>query len=281
MLLISMHKQTDLMNMKSGRTFCECMVRVQPEKSRDILVDQVMESQYHQFASSDSSSDHGAHKFTTPTGVKKIVFCVLYGILVLLLLILLMVTGIKFAQLNKEITNIKHHIERASYGETASMSSSSSSSGTTTQQEVIFQRLVPVRGTCRVGWVSFQSSCYLLSTSALTWSKAEDQCRAQGAHLLVLNNVEELDYISKIVELQYHYWIGLVERQHEGHWSWVDGTDFNVTPTFWDKGQPDDWDYRENGEDCGQLHPSARRKRKLWNDADCNLQYKYICETRA
>ena len=51
--------------------------------------------------------------------------------------------------------------------------------------------------------------------------------------------------------------------------------------SFWDKGQPDNWDYRENGEDCGQIHSSAIRKRKLWNDADCNLAYPYICETKA
>lgn len=50
---------------------------------------------------------------------------------------------------------------------------------------------------------------------------------------------------------------------------------------FWDQGQPDDWDLMENGEDCGQLHESARRKRKLWNDADCSLKYRYICEAEA
>ena len=40
--------------------------------------------------------------------------------------------------------------------------------------------------------MSFQTSCYLLSTAAVTWSKAEEQCRTHGAHLVVLNNVEEL-----------------------------------------------------------------------------------------
>lgn len=49
---------------------------------------------------------------------------------------------------------------------------------------------------------------------------------------------------------------------------------------FWDDGQPDNWDYRENGEDCGQIHSSSKRIRKLWNDADCQLQYRYICEAR-
>ncbi|XP_068558955.1 asialoglycoprotein receptor-like 1 isoform X1 [Cebidichthys violaceus] len=240
---------------------------------------EVMESQYHQFGLTDNSSVRGEHKTTVQTvfaGMKKIVVCVLYGVLVLLLLILLMVIGIKFSQLNKEITDVKLNLERISNGGTTSLSSSDA----TTAQEVPLPRLVPVRGTCREGWVSFQTSCYLLSTTTMTWSKAEEQCRKHRGHLVVLNNVAELDYISGVVNIKYSYWIGLVEREHEGHWSWVDGTNFNSTPTFWDNGQPDNWDYRENGEDCGQIHASERRKRKMWNDADCNLLYYYICETR-
>ncbi|XP_070820623.1 asialoglycoprotein receptor-like 1 [Chaetodon trifascialis] len=228
-----------------------------------------MESQYHQFGSSDGGSVHSERTATPQTGLRRIVVYVLYGVLLLLLLILLMVTGIKFAQLNKEVAEVKVQLERIGHGADSAA------------QDVYVEKLVPVRGSCQAGWVSFQRSCYLLSTAATTWSKAEEQCRARGAHLLVLNNVEELDYISKIVEIQYNYWIGLVERQHEGHWSWVDGTDFNSTPTFWDVGQPDNWAFRESGEDCGQLHSSDKRKRKLWNDADCNLMYQYICEGRA
>ncbi|XP_056274573.1 asialoglycoprotein receptor-like 1 isoform X5 [Pseudoliparis swirei] len=235
-----------------------------------------MESRYHRFGSTDNSSVGGEHKTTVHTNMKKIVGCVLYGVLVLLLLILLMVTGIKFSQLNKEITDVKLNLEEISNGRT-----SFTSSGVTTVQEVFLPRLVPVRGTCREGWVSFQTSCYVLTSTAMSWSKAEEQCQRHGGHLVVLNNVEELDYISKVVNIKYNYWIGLVEREHEGHWSWVDGTDFNSTPTFWDNGQPDNWDYSENGEDCGQIHASERRKRKMWNDADCNLTHHFICETRA
>uniref|UniRef100_A0A8C2XNQ6 C-type lectin domain-containing protein n=1 Tax=Cyclopterus lumpus TaxID=8103 RepID=A0A8C2XNQ6_CYCLU len=180
--------------------------------------------------------------------MKRIVVCVLYGVLVLLLLILLMVIGINCMILNS----------------------------------VLFQ----FSGrTCMEGWVSFQTSCYVLASTAMIWSKAEEQCQRHGGHLVVLNNVEELvrftDYISKVVDIKYNYWIGLVEREHEGHWSWVDGTNFNSTPILWDNDQPDNWEYySENGEDCGQIHASKRRKRKMLNDADCNLPYHFICETR-
>lgn len=47
-------------------------------------------------------------------------------------------------------------------------------------------------GTCSEGWVSYQSSCYLVSITSITWSKAEEQCKAHGGHLLVLNTAEEL-----------------------------------------------------------------------------------------
>uniref|UniRef100_A0A3P8SCC2 Asialoglycoprotein receptor-like 1 n=1 Tax=Amphiprion percula TaxID=161767 RepID=A0A3P8SCC2_AMPPE len=227
-----------------------------------------MDSQYQQFGAPESSSVHEGRTVTTHTGLRRIVISILYAILLLLMLILLMVTGVKFSQLNKEITDVKFHLQKISHHDS------------TTVQEVPLEQLVPVKGTCRQGWVSFERSCYLLSSNTLTWSRAEEHCKTERGHLVVLNNVEELDYISKVVEIQYNYWIGLVERQHEGHWSWVDGTTFDSTQTFWDEGQPDDWDYRENGEDCGQLHGSNIRKRKLWNDADCGLSYRYICESK-
>ncbi|KAL0186631.1 hypothetical protein M9458_018301, partial [Cirrhinus mrigala] len=80
------------------------------------------------------------------------------------------------------------------------------------------------------------------------------------------------DFLSSIVKMTDSYWIGLVEKGQEGQWTWVDGTDFNSTEHHWDAGQPDDWNVRVNGEDCGQLHA------RLWNDADCTLSYPYICE---
>ncbi|KAM7018187.1 C-type lectin domain family 4 member E-like [Tautogolabrus adspersus] len=254
-----------------------------------------MES-YRPFQPSDSSSVYERELgVPTPKGLKSTVAYVLYGVLLLLLLILLMLTGIKFSQLNKEITDVKYQLERISKAGTTS----SAHSGPTVffvsgcneavykqKSEIVFpsnriiQHLLIIikSGSCREGWSSFQRSCYLLSTTFMTWSKAEEQCRTQGGHLVVLNNVEELDFISQIVEIKFNYWIGLVERE-EDHWTWVDGTDFSTTQTFWDNGQPDNWDLRENGEDCGQLHASVIRKRKLWNDADCSLSYRYICES--
>ncbi|XP_068167401.1 asialoglycoprotein receptor-like 1 isoform X2 [Antennarius striatus] len=243
------------------------MVRVQPDKNHQQCSDGAMEPQYHQFGPSPEGPEN---RTTLQTGVKRMLVYILYGVLVLLLLILLLVTGVKFSQLNTEVRDIKLQLKTISGGEHASAAA----------PHVHVDKLVPQRGSCREGWVTFQRSCYLVSIASITWHNAEKQCQAKGGHLLVLNNMEELDFISRIVETQYDYWIGLVERQHEGHWSWVDGTAFNSSAAYWDEGQPDNWDYRENGEDCGQIHSSVQRVLKKWNDADCQLSYRYICEAR-
>ncbi|XP_077418586.1 C-type lectin domain family 4 member E-like isoform X2 [Vanacampus margaritifer] len=200
-------------------------------------------------------------------GMRRILLYALYGILVVLLVIQLMVTGIKFTQLNTEITDVKLHLERLSQRASGDRI-----------QDVHLEKRVPVRGRCKEGWVSFQTSCYVLSTTLATWSKAEQLCLSHEAHLVVVNGVEELDYLSEISEITNEYWIGLVERKHEGEWSWVDGTDYTITPKFWDVDQPDNWAFRKNGEDCGQLHATGVRKRRRWNDADCNISYNFICE---
>ncbi|XP_012707552.2 hepatic lectin isoform X1 [Fundulus heteroclitus] len=238
-----------------------------------------MDSQYYPFNSANGGldADGGIRQRTVFSGLKAVLKYVFYAVLVLLLLALLTVIGVKFSQLNKEITDVKLQLKTIGSKGPTSLSASGSKPAT----EALLERLVPTRGTCRQGWGNFQGRCYLLSTATATWQRAEDQCKTLGGHLLVLNNEEELDYISRIVEIKYHYWIGLVERQHEGEWSWVDGTDYDSTPKFWDQGQPDNWAFRENGEDCGQLHGSLKRKLKLWNDADCSLLYRYICEATA
>ncbi|XP_019717178.1 C-type lectin domain family 4 member E-like [Hippocampus comes] len=230
-----------------------------------------MEAQYNQFESTSERFDLADQNVTLDKGMRRILLYALYGILVGLLLIQLMVTGIKFSQLNTEITDIKLHLERLSHH---------ASGDGTTIHDVHLEKRVPVRGACKEGWVAFQTSCYLLSSTTATWSKAEQQCLSHAAHLVVVNGVEELDYLSEISEITYKYWIGLVERAHEGEWSWVDGTDYDKTPKFWDVDQPDNWAFRRNGEDCGQFHATDVRVRRRWNDADCNISYNYICEMR-
>ncbi|XP_020784032.2 asialoglycoprotein receptor-like 1 isoform X2 [Boleophthalmus pectinirostris] len=238
----------------------------------------IMEVQYHQFCpESTENTPETLHR-----GISKIVVYALYAVLLLLLFILLFMTGVKFSQISSDVNEIKIKLSKAANNVPFTPNHAHFEAHSETEriiEQVYLEEITPVRGNCREGWVSYDKGCYFLSATPEPWRNAETHCQRLNGHLLVINNVEELDYISKVVALGENYWIGLVERHKEGHWSWVDGSDYSSIQTFWDKGQPDDWDYRENGEDCGQLHSSVRRKRKLWNDADCSLAYRYICES--
>ncbi|XP_061622448.1 uncharacterized protein LOC133474634 isoform X2 [Phyllopteryx taeniolatus] len=96
-----------------------------------------MEARYNQFESSPERFELGDQNVTLQKGMKRILVYLLYGILVSLLLIQLMVTGIKFSQLNLEITDIKFHLERLSH---------QASGGGTTTSDVHLEKRVPVRG---------------------------------------------------------------------------------------------------------------------------------------
>lgn len=54
-----------------------------------------------------------------------------------------------------------------------------------------------------------------------------------------------------------------------------------VLYSHWDEGQPDNWFTAYGDEDCGQIHNSAHRIRKLLNDGNCLSNFGYICEARA
>ncbi|XP_030625108.1 asialoglycoprotein receptor-like 1 [Chanos chanos] len=230
-------------------------------------------SGYDQFGS--SSDFHRTYpskdfrKFLQVDGRQNRTVYILFGFLLLFLIILTMAVGIKFSQMKQEIADIR-------LAQKPSVEKPPTYSGYTAVQH----HTGPVRGDCEEDWYYFKGSCYFLSTLKMNWHAAERSCMEKKAHLLVVNNLEEMEYISRTVSDRQFYWIGLVEREKEGEWSWVDGTDINTTPKFWDRGQPDDWAIRVNGEDCAQLHPEQGSTLRKWNDADCTLSYFYICEVK-
>ncbi|KAL7827185.1 hypothetical protein SRHO_G00329030 [Serrasalmus rhombeus] len=192
---------------------------------------------------------------------------VVFVVLSVFLLILTLTVGIKFTQVSQQMSDMVESLQLVR----ESVKSHQKVTGLNPVP------ITPVRGSCEEDWTFYKQKCYFVSKLKKNWEDAEKNCVQRKAHLVVVNDKEELEYVSQILETQALYWIGLVERE-EGNWSWVDGTDFTKTEHFWDEGQPDDWDVRVNGEDCGQLHPLRSARHRLWNDADCTLPYKYICE---
>ncbi|KAL2092290.1 hypothetical protein ACEWY4_012088 [Coilia grayii] len=240
-----------------------------------------MESaRYDRFSSSDAENLHHTPKLVFLKGGQNKVAYILYALLLLLLLILMMITGIKFSQLSQGIEDVKIYLTTV---KSPPVRSHQQAGPYGIPDADIFEEMYTDtwidQGNCNDGWYMFNEHCYFVSDETVNWHRALQLCTEERALLFVPNSYEEMEFITHAALEQHMYWIGLVEYGQEGNWTLVDGADFNSVPKYWDVGQPDDWHVRVNGEDCGQLHPQIKHGLRRWNDADCTLNYRYICET--
>ncbi|CAJ1059160.1 CD209 antigen-like protein E [Xyrichtys novacula] len=127
---------------------------------------------------------------------------------------------------------------------------------------------------CDTGWKKYGLSCYFVSTAKKNWAASREDCKAQGADLVVINSEEEKDFVTGLVNGP-EDWIGLTDSAQEGSWMWVDGTP--VTTTYWSGGQPNS---SKGDQDCGEMWKDSKQKKGLWNDEDCSLNNTWICEKK-
>ncbi|XP_034531326.1 uncharacterized protein LOC117806483 [Notolabrus celidotus] len=92
---------------------------------------------------------------------------------------------------------------------------------------------------CQPGWSFIKSSCYYFSSrhesnSKKNWLDSRADCVSKGGELLVINNLEEQQLLSEMLQTQRSglgewwergYWIGLTDVVNKGTWVWVN----NVT----------------------------------------------------
>ncbi|XP_027880148.1 CD209 antigen-like protein E [Xiphophorus couchianus] len=136
------------------------------------------------------------------------------------------------------------------------------------------QSLLKKKKTCPAGWRTFSCSCYFLSTSSGSWNKAREDCRNRGGDLVVINDDDEQNFLSTIINKE--TWIGLNDIETEGSWKWVDDTPLTQLLTkHWSKKQPDNGggDPYWGEEDCAHINTE-----KLWNDRNCSSSMQWICE---
>ncbi|CAL8356380.1 unnamed protein product [Boreogadus saida] len=117
----------------------------------------------------------------------------------------------------------------------------------------------------RLGWLYFDQSLYFISTTKKNWEASRDFCLNRGADLLVINSKEEQEFVRRF---RHDSWIGLSDRNTEGTWKWVDGT--NLTSTVWLPGEPNDY----GTEDCALAQEGG------WNDDTCAKLFSWICEKK-
>ncbi|XP_053145617.1 hepatic lectin-like [Hemicordylus capensis] len=120
-------------------------------------------------------------------------------------------------------------------------------------------------------WEYFNGKCYHFSLEKTSWMQAKTQCQGRHSHLVVINNMAEQNFLQTRTRNE-RYWMGLTDLELEGHWRWVDGSDYRNSFTYWGVGEPNNDNYRTS-EDCAHLWGNG-----AWNDVYCTYLCFYICE---
>ncbi|XP_013929165.1 PREDICTED: asialoglycoprotein receptor 1-like [Thamnophis sirtalis] len=123
-------------------------------------------------------------------------------------------------------------------------------------------------GCCPRGWHLFQRSCYWLSPTLTTWAAAKGDCEEKNAHLVVLTNYLEKQFVLRLIK-PHSPWIGL--KYNGEMWKWVDGTTYTKRRIDWRPTEPN-----QNSVFCTVMHPDG-----LWGDAFCRVELKWVCEMPA
>ncbi|XP_040901151.1 oxidized low-density lipoprotein receptor 1-like [Toxotes jaculatrix] len=128
-------------------------------------------------------------------------------------------------------------------------------------------------GSCPREWKPYKSSCYQLSSMASTWENARDDCRRKGAHLVILNDNKEEDFVSSLGSVK--VWMGL-SGQYDPFswtrtwtWTWTDGS---LCSAHCDHLQP-----LLSSCSCVYLDQNYPLL-STWVARDCNRQHFWVCE---
>ncbi|XP_023148651.2 CD209 antigen-like protein C [Amphiprion ocellaris] len=196
------------------------------------------------------------------------------GLLSVFLLVGLIVLGVLYRDSAADLSSIKENLTehlQTSNDELSSMTEErnrlNASLTEMTKERDRLQTLSKQIPTCPAGWKMFSCTCYLLSQASDSWTNGREDCKRQGADLVVINSAEEQTFLSMFANKP--TWIGLNDIQTEGTWMWVDGTP--LTLSYWDTDEPN------NGgeEDCAQIRTAHNT---LWNDVPCTSSLQWICE---
>ena len=118
-------------------------------------------------------------------------------------------------------------------------------------------------------------SPYTLMNNALSWSDASAACLAAGLQLASVQSASENALLVTAAAGNSRVWIGGTDAASEGTWVWSpSGTPLSYTN--WNSGEPNNW----GNEDCLEFNWKSPGLGK-WNDVPCNLERKYVCESRA
>ncbi|KAF7226530.1 transcript variant X2 [Nothobranchius furzeri] len=136
---------------------------------------------------------------------------------------------------------------------------------------------------CQTGWILFSGTCYLFYNHTsiwLTWNESRQFCQSKSADLVVINNLQEQEFISTYSAYyfdQWHgYWLGL-NNLTNSKWIWIDQHEDNLK--YWIPGQ-----YGGSGPFAllvpkpNDMVPPVTQN---WDTSDPSFKLRFICEQNA
>uniref|UniRef100_A0A665UUC3 FRAS1-related extracellular matrix protein 1 n=1 Tax=Echeneis naucrates TaxID=173247 RepID=A0A665UUC3_ECHNA len=127
---------------------------------------------------------------------------------------------------------------------------------------------------CPRGWTFHAGQCFILSTEhKATWSTANRACRERykGTLVSVLSKAD-MDWLWDFSGRK-PFWIGLNDREGQGHWAWTGGEPLSYTN--WRKMPP--WSKKRGSKNCVLVWRRAK-----WQIRDCNASrgHRFVCSVK-
>lgn len=127
---------------------------------------------------------------------------------------------------------------------------------------------------CAPPYSVVSGGCYRVNTGTATWLAAEQQCEAEGAHLIIVNDIPEHFVLHTMLgdASAVASWVGYTDRVTEGSFQWVapGGLDPAISTCFLG-GIPN-----PAGADC--VTQDGPNNCPDWNIIDCMAARPYVCE---
>jgi len=122
------------------------------------------------------------------------------------------------------------------------------------------------------GWVTFGTSCYLLSEGAMSWSEAEQFCTGKKGFLAELESSSEQSQIEGMLDgnanaTTRNFWIGFKREENNFVWQHSGNQLESTSYEDWQTSEPNN---AGGSEDCGEIHKTDSRQEWGWNDKECS-----------
>ncbi|KAF5891747.1 antigen like protein, partial [Clarias magur] len=95
------------------------------------------------------------------------------------------------------------------------------------ENEGLQNKLTRIDAYTFLGWSYFNSSFYYISTNYKPWNDSRQDCLHMGADLVIINSMDEENFVDQQLRRGKDAWIGLHDdgsQKNTKEWKWVDGT---------------------------------------------------------